>query len=142
MRAFTIAPIIAAIFAASGALAQSPEATPPETGSPTTGTPAVTYPATDAFVFCSAPDCTGTCEVAATSTYPKDDTHGAPNGMGFQSIYWYDPGGYNLQLYTCLNDCLVVNPIEITERDTCYNLYNNSIPTDFYTFYYFQEPIN
>ncbi|KAG8220726.1 hypothetical protein J3R82DRAFT_3056 [Butyriboletus roseoflavus] len=137
MRLTAISPFLAAVFVATGTLAQSPEAEPPESGSPITGTPAVTYPSSDAFIFCSAPDCTGTCEVAETSTVPSDDTHPAPNDLGFQSIYWYDPSGYNIQLYTCLNDCLVINPVEITEPNTCYNLYNNSIPTDFYTYYYF-----
>jgi len=72
--------------------------------------PDVTYPSTDASIFCSAPDCTGTCEVAETSSCPDDDTHPAPNDMGFQSIYWYDLDGYNIQLYTCLNYCEVINP--------------------------------
>ncbi|KAH0834932.1 hypothetical protein J3R83DRAFT_10620, partial [Lanmaoa asiatica] len=137
MRLTSIAPILAAIFVASGILAQSPYAEPPESGSPTTGTPAVTFPPDGAFVFCSAPGCTGTCEAVDSSTVPKDDTHPAPNDMGFQSMYWYDPSGVSgILLYTCLNDCTVINPVQIAELNTCYNLYNNSIPTDFYTYYY------
>ncbi|KAH0832335.1 hypothetical protein J3R83DRAFT_13350, partial [Lanmaoa asiatica] len=103
----------------------------------TTSMPAITYPSYEAFIFCSAPYCTGTCEVVEASTVPSDDTHVPPNDMGFQSIYWYDPSGStSIQLYTCLNDCLIINPVEITEVNTCYNLYNNSIPTDFYTYHF------
>lgn len=138
MRLTTTAPFIAALFVAHGILAQSPYAEPPESGSPTTGTPDVTHPSSDAFIFCSAPDCTGTCDVVETSTIDDDDSHTAP--IYFQLIYWYDPDEDNIQLYTCLDDCLVINPIEVTEPNTCYNLCNNSIPTDFLYYYYFQQP--
>lgn len=74
----------------------NPEAEPPESGSPTTGT----------------------CEVVETSTVSGDDPHGAPNDIAFQSIYWYDPSGWNIQLYTCLNDYLVINTVEIADPKT------------------------
>ena len=137
MRLTATAPFLAALVVARGTLAQSPESEPPETGSPTTSTPDVTLPSYAAFIFCSAPDCSGTCEVVEASTVPKDDTHPAPNDMGFQSMYYYEPSDTtNIDLYTCLNDCLVINPVQIAELNTCYNLYNNSIPTDFYTYYF------
>ena len=101
----------------------------------TTGTPDVTYPADDAFVFCSGKDCTGTCEVLNTDILPKDDAEYAPNNMGFLSIYWYDPGNYAWELYACINyeDCDAAAQIG---RNTCYNLYDNGVSTDFYEFYY------
>ncbi|KAG8219084.1 hypothetical protein J3R82DRAFT_4844 [Butyriboletus roseoflavus] len=82
-----------ALFAITGVLAQ-------QSASPTGGTPDVTYPTDDAFVFCSAQDCTGTCDVVNTDTVPKDDGEFAPN---FLSIYWYDPGHYSWDLYTCIS---------------------------------------
>ncbi|KAF8555936.1 hypothetical protein OG21DRAFT_787189 [Imleria badia] len=137
MHLTATAHFLADLFVARGVLAQSPYAEPPESGSPTTSTPNVTLPSYSAFIFCGAPDCSGTCAVVDADTVPKGDTHPAPNDMGFQSMYYYEPSGTsNIYLYTCLNYCEVINHVQIAELDTCYNLYNNSISTDFYTYYY------
>ncbi|KAH0840278.1 hypothetical protein J3R83DRAFT_1286 [Lanmaoa asiatica] len=117
------------LFVMSGVLAQL-------SAEPTSSTPDVTYPADDAFVFCSAQDCTGTCAVVDSATGgPADTAHSAPNGMGFQSIYWYDPGHYRWDLYTCITyGCH--NEVDILPG-TCYNLYDNGVATDFYVWFYY-----
>ncbi|KAG8219086.1 hypothetical protein J3R82DRAFT_4846 [Butyriboletus roseoflavus] len=133
MRFNTHLLFLPALFVTSGVLAQLSAVA-------TSYTPDVTYPPPingvyDAFVFCSAQDCSGTCEAENVESVPDDDAEAAPYDMGFQSIYWYDPGGYTLDLYTCLapgcGDAVLIGP------NTCYNLYDNGVPTDFYTFYYF-----
>ncbi|KAG8219087.1 hypothetical protein J3R82DRAFT_4847 [Butyriboletus roseoflavus] len=108
----------------------------------TSYTPDVTYPPptsynVDSFVFCSAQDCSGTCEVESAEYVPADDAEVAPNDMGFQSIYWYDPGGYGWDLYTCL-EAGCGNAVQFG-ANTCYNLYDNGVPTDFYVYYYFVQ---
>ncbi|KAG8219088.1 hypothetical protein J3R82DRAFT_4848 [Butyriboletus roseoflavus] len=108
----------------------------------TSYTPDVTYPPptsynVDSFVFCSAQDCTGTCEVESTEYIPADDAEVAPNDMGYKSIYWYDPGSYRWDLYTCLaagcGNAVQIGP------NTCYNLYDNGVLTDFYVYYYYVQ---
>lgn len=133
MRLNTFGLFLPALLAMSGVLAQ-------ESASATSGQPDVTYPDGDAFIFCSAPDCTGTCEVVDTTSIERDDGEYAPNGMGFQSIYWYDPGNYSWTLYTCIgyyscDDAPSIGP------NTCYNLYNNSVATDFYEYWYFVDGV-
>lgn len=126
---FNARAFFAALFVTSGALAQL-------SGSPTSGSPAVTYPADyDAFVFCSSPDCTGTCEVVSTADVPKDDGEAAPNDMGFQSIYWYDPYSYAWLLYTCVDYYNCAEDVNILPN-TCYNLYDNGVSADFYEYWY------
>ncbi|KAF8416724.1 hypothetical protein L210DRAFT_3557146 [Boletus edulis BED1] len=124
----TFALLLPTLFVTSGVLAQ-------ETAVATSGTPDVTYPADDAFVFCSAQDCTGTCEVVDTANVPRDDGEAAPNDMGYQSIYWYDPGNYRWTLYTCVDYYNCASEATIGPN-TCYNLYDNGVATDFYLYWY------
>ncbi|KAH0840356.1 hypothetical protein J3R83DRAFT_1378, partial [Lanmaoa asiatica] len=131
MRLNTHILFLPSLFVITGALAQL-------SGSATSGTPAVTYPADGAFVFCSAQDCTGTCGVVDASTVPADDSHGAPNGMGFLSMYWYNPGNYAWDVYTCVDYYNCGNYVSIGS-DTCYNLYDNGVATDFYEYFYFVQ---
>ncbi|KAH0840353.1 hypothetical protein J3R83DRAFT_1372 [Lanmaoa asiatica] len=97
--------------------------------------PDVTYPTDGAFVFCSAQSCTGTCEVADAAGVDSKAGHGAPNGMGFLSIYWYNPGDYTWDVFTCVNYSTCGTAVGIGPN-TCYNLYDNGTPTDFYEYYY------
>ena len=127
MHLNTHALFLPALLLISGVLAQ-------QTAEPTSGEPDVTYPADDAFVFCSAQDCTGTCEVVNTDDVPPKSGHDAPNDMGFQSIYWYDPGDYSWLLYTCV-DYENCDDVSIG-KNTCYNLYDNGVATDFYEYWY------
>ncbi|KAH0840351.1 hypothetical protein J3R83DRAFT_1370, partial [Lanmaoa asiatica] len=106
-----------------------------QSASPTSGTPDVTYPTDDAFVFCSAQDCTGTCEVADTAGLDAKAGHVAPNDMGFLSMYWYDPGSYAWDVFTCVNYSTCGTAVGIGPN-TCYNLYDNGTPTDFYEYYF------
>ena len=123
--------LLPALFTLSGVLAQ-------ETASVTTGTPDVTYPDGDAFIFCSDQDCTGTCEVVDTADTERDDGEYAPGGMGFQSIYWYDPGDYGWTLYTCIGYYNCTSAATIGPN-ACYNLYYDDVPTDFTEFWYFVD---
>ena len=120
--------LLPALFLISGVLAQ-------QTAEATSGKPDVTYPDDDAFVFCSAQDCTGTCEVVNTNDVPADDGESAPGGMGFQSIYWYDPGDYSWLLYTCVDYENCASEATVG-KNTCYNLYDNGAATDFYEYWY------
>ncbi|KAG8219093.1 hypothetical protein J3R82DRAFT_4853 [Butyriboletus roseoflavus] len=125
-----------ALFVTSGVLAQL--------SAVATGyTPDVTYPGpinghVDSFVFCSAQDCSGTCEIESTAYIAADDGHDAPNDMGYLSIYWYDPGSYAWDLYTCISPTECTADVQIGPN-TCYNLYDNGIPTYFYDYFYFLQ---
>ncbi|KAG9311545.1 hypothetical protein JVU11DRAFT_7750 [Chiua virens] len=123
-----IALLLPALFFMSGILAQ-------ETAVATSGAPDVTYPDTDAFIFCSDADCTGSCVVVNTNDVPRDDGEYLPNDAGFQSIYWYDPGDYSWVLYTCV-DYYNCDTYATIGKNTCYNLYDNGVLTDFTEYWY------
>ncbi|KAH0834153.1 hypothetical protein J3R83DRAFT_11457, partial [Lanmaoa asiatica] len=108
-----------------------------QTGEPTSATPSVTYPAGDAFVFCSDQDCAGTCQLVSGNTllFQEDTGEYLPNDMGFLSIYWHDPDNEPWTLTTAVNyygseQSVFINP------NTCYNLYDNSVPAYFYYYRY------
>ena len=123
-----------ALFVTSGVLAQ-------QTGVATSYTPDVTYTEVDytldSFVFCSAQNCAGTCEVVNLGDSPADDGHAPPNDMGYLSMYWYNPEGTGgLDVYTCIEYENCGNDVLIGPN-TCYNLYDNGVATDFYWYWYF-----
>lgn len=134
MHSNALALFFPALFVTSDVLAQL-------SGVATSYTPDVTYPApvngnVDAFVFCSGQDCTG-CEVVSASGIAADNGHGAPNGMGFVSMYWHDPGNYAWNLYTTLT---YDSPTDVQiEPNTCYNLYDNGVLADYDNYFYFVQ---
>ncbi|KAH0840362.1 hypothetical protein J3R83DRAFT_1385, partial [Lanmaoa asiatica] len=130
MRLNTHMLFFSSLFVMSGVLAQL-------SGSPSSGTPAVTYPDGEAFVLCSAQDCTGTCEVVAAAGIAAGDGRYAPGDMGFLSIYWYDPFSAAMDVYTCPGAGCTAD-VQIGPN-TCYDLYDNGVPTDFYEFFYYDQ---
>ena len=124
-----------ALFIASGVLAQLSAVA-------TSYTPDVTYTEVDytldSFVFCSAQNCEGTCEVVNVSGVPPDDGHAPPNDMGYLSMYWYDPGSYAWDVYTCISPSECTADVQIGPN-TCYNLYDNGVPTYFSDYFYFLQ---
>ena len=126
--------IFPALFVTNGVLAQLSAVT-------TSYTPDVTYTVVDgkqdSFVFCSDQNCSGTCEVVNSEYAPPDDGHDAPNDMGYLSMYWYNPEDTDgLDLYTCLSASECTADVQIGPN-TCYNLYDNGVPTYFYDYFYF-----
>ena len=102
-------------------------------GEATSYTPDVTYDG-NSFVFCSAQDCAGTCEVASTAELAAKSGHVAPNDMGYLSMYWYNLGDYGWDVFTCISyECATAVQIE---GNICYNLYENGAPADYYTYYF------
>ncbi|KAH0840352.1 hypothetical protein J3R83DRAFT_1371 [Lanmaoa asiatica] len=130
MRLNTHMLFLPSLFIMNGVLAQL-------SAEPSGGAPTATYPDDDAFVLCSGQDCTGTCEVVDSAGIAAGDGRYAPGDMGFLSIYWYDPGSYAWDVYTCPGVGCTAD-VQIGPN-TCYNLYDNGVPTDFYEFFFYVQ---